>query len=53
MIQARSNNNQKVRMPVTEQNSTVKIAFLMKKKTYFLMHWECFNLSRVIKLILN
>ena len=26
MIQARSNNNQKVRMPVTEQNSTIKIA---------------------------
>ncbi len=32
--QARSNNNQKVRMPVTELNSIVKIAFLMRK------YWE-------------
>ena len=35
MIQGRSNNNQKpkpkFRMPVTEQDSTVKIAFLMRK----------------------
>ena len=26
IIQARSNNNQKVRLPVTEHNSTIKIA---------------------------